>query len=291
MVKYRILEIIDYIEESLGAPLSLKDISIKFELSQYHLHRLFTSLTGVPIMSYIRGRRLATSLKLLTLKNFRIIDISLLCGFNYEQAFIRAFKQEFKLTPNKYRKNPLPLKITNRVNLEHIKLIKHGVFLPPEIVYFAEKKLLSSPHIIDQNDPDYIFKPKNLSTNFHSNKISNVKANLNRSTLYGIIEPVNSDYKTYKYSPCVSYSSIESYPKDLILREIKPGNFIRFKYIGNHSIDEINSDVLKSSYNYVHKNYKDYLENNWSKEFKIERIEMSVNRDDYCELDFFYPVK
>lgn len=289
--KYRILDVIDYIEESLGAPLSLKNISNKFELSQYHLHRIFTKLTGLPIMSYIRGRRLANSLKLLTFKNFKIIDIALMSGFNYEQAFIRAFKQEFNITPNKYRKSSKPLKVTSKVDIEHIKLIENGIFLPPDIVYFSKKNVISSTYLIKENDPDYNNKAKKLSINFHTNIIKDVKGDLNRSTLYSFFEPINSGYKTYLYSPAVSYKTINEIPKEVVKRAIKPGNYIRFKYIGNHSIDELNADFLKGSYTYVYKNYKDYINKNWNNKFKIERIDMSLNRPDYCELDMFYPVK
>lgn len=289
--KYRVLEIIDYIEESLGAPLSLNEISKRFQLSQYHLHRVFSSLTGLPIMSYIRGRKLAKSLEYLTFKNFKIIDIALLSGFSYEQAFIRAFKQEFKLTPNKYRKNPKPLSITKKVDIEDIKLIQNGVFLPPEIVFFSNLNLLTHPYIVNEDDSDYKNRAKNISINFHTNMLKSVKGSLNRETLYGIFEPINSEYSSYKYYPAVSYNALESIPNELEKRILKPGKYIIFKYIGNHSINDINADFIKGSYDYVHKNYNEYMDRHWSRDFKIERIEMSINRSDYCELDMFYPVK
>jgi AraC family transcriptional regulator len=61
-------------------------------------------VTGETLKTYIRARRLAHSLERLLTTDLRILDIALLAGFESQEAFARAFKQSFGLTPQAYRK-------------------------------------------------------------------------------------------------------------------------------------------------------------------------------------------
>lgn len=51
------------IDKDIKQELDLDSISKKVGISKYHLHRLFKSITGKPLMSYVRGRRLSSSIK------------------------------------------------------------------------------------------------------------------------------------------------------------------------------------------------------------------------------------
>jgi AraC family transcriptional regulator len=94
---------IDYIEDNLNREISLDDCAFVAGFSKYHFHRLFGVYVGMPLMEYIRKRRLRHAMVDI-LHGKRILDIALEYGYGSERAFSRAFLQEFGQTPSQCRK-------------------------------------------------------------------------------------------------------------------------------------------------------------------------------------------
>jgi len=94
-----------YIEENIEDPaLSPESVAEIFGISRSRLYKLFQYYDGVA--SYIRDRRLAQALTLLTdpgQQQRKIIDISLSVGFSSESSFIRAFRRRYGFTPSEAR--------------------------------------------------------------------------------------------------------------------------------------------------------------------------------------------
>jgi AraC-like DNA-binding protein len=95
---------LDYIEENLSGKLRLEDISRIACLSKYHYHRLFRKLNGEPLMKYITRRRMARAASELVRTDARILDIAVKYQFSSQEAFTRAFKSLYGLSPGEYRK-------------------------------------------------------------------------------------------------------------------------------------------------------------------------------------------
>ncbi len=106
-------------------------------MSKHHFWRLFKKLFRETIGSYIRKRKLTMiSRELIHSKK----EISALCeeyGFEYREAFTRAFKKQFRVTPKQYRKNKFEAyhlerrRLSNRA-IDHI--LGGGISLAPERV-------------------------------------------------------------------------------------------------------------------------------------------------------------
>jgi AraC family transcriptional regulator len=94
---------VDYIETRLDEDVALSDVAEEAGISQWHFQRIFRALTGETLKTYIRSRRLAVSLERLLDTNLRVLDIAIMAGFESQEAFARAFKKAFGLTPQKYR--------------------------------------------------------------------------------------------------------------------------------------------------------------------------------------------
>lgn len=94
-----------YIEENIEDPaLSPESVAEIFGVSRSRLYKLFQYYDGVA--SYIRDRRLAHALTLLTVpaqQQRKIIDIALSVGFSGESSFIRAFRRRYGFTPSEAR--------------------------------------------------------------------------------------------------------------------------------------------------------------------------------------------
>ncbi len=89
--------------------LTLKALARKMGYSEYHMSRQFSQITGMQFREYLRLRRLAFALKDLRDSRAGILDIAVKYGFSSQEAFTRAFKSAYGITPAEYRKKPEPV--------------------------------------------------------------------------------------------------------------------------------------------------------------------------------------
>lgn len=72
-------------------------------MSRYHLSRVFGIATGFSIQRYIRGRRLTEAARSLAAGAPDILAVALDAGYGSHEAFTRAFRDQFGLTPEMLR--------------------------------------------------------------------------------------------------------------------------------------------------------------------------------------------
>ncbi|QWA13938.1 helix-turn-helix domain-containing protein [Sodalis ligni] len=89
----------DWLENNLDKSLSLDEVAARSGYSKWHLQRMFRSVTGNALGSYIRTRRLSRAATELGRQDQSILDIALQSGFDSQQSFSRAFKRQFSQTP------------------------------------------------------------------------------------------------------------------------------------------------------------------------------------------------
>jgi AraC-like DNA-binding protein len=106
--KEEMTRLLDYIERHLNRKLGLEELAGVAYLSKYHFHRLFRRETGEPVTRYITKRRLARACADLALTEDRILDIALRYQYGSHEAFTRAFKRVYAVTPDEYRRQSLP---------------------------------------------------------------------------------------------------------------------------------------------------------------------------------------
>jgi len=92
-----------YIESHLGEGLSLETIAGAVGVSRFHLSRAFPVSTGNSVAGYVRARRLTEAAKLLARGAPDILAVALEAGYGSHEAFTRAFKQQFGMTPEQAR--------------------------------------------------------------------------------------------------------------------------------------------------------------------------------------------
>ena len=109
-----ISEIIDYIENHLEDELDLTSIADAAGYSKYHLHRMFTSVVGFTVHTYVQRRRLTEAARQLVFTSQPILEIALRAGYETQRSFSVAFKALFAQSPKAVRKqkdfHPLQLK-------------------------------------------------------------------------------------------------------------------------------------------------------------------------------------
>ena len=91
------------IESRLGSELSLTDIARCAGVSRYVLLRAFGVATGHSVMRYVRGRRLTEAARRLAAGAPDILTVALDAGYSSHEAFTRAFRDQFGVTPDAVR--------------------------------------------------------------------------------------------------------------------------------------------------------------------------------------------
>jgi len=99
------------IKNGEDAALTLSQIAQRFGYSEYHFSRKFREISGMQFREYLRQRRLAFSLRALRDTELGILEIALRYGFSSHEAFSRAFRKVYGITPSAYRRNPVPVKL------------------------------------------------------------------------------------------------------------------------------------------------------------------------------------
>lgn len=102
-------EIDVYIKRNDNDSLSLGYLSQKYGYSEFHVSKKFKEISGMQFRDYLRYRRLAFALKELRDTETGILDIALRYGFSSHEAFTRAFKEAYGITPSEYRRHPGPV--------------------------------------------------------------------------------------------------------------------------------------------------------------------------------------
>lgn len=102
-------EIDSCIKKQEDEELTLKRLAEKLGYSDFYLSRKFREISGMQFRDYLRYRKLAFALKDLRDSRSGILDIALRYDFSSHEAFTRAFKEAYGITPSDYRKSPIPV--------------------------------------------------------------------------------------------------------------------------------------------------------------------------------------
>jgi AraC family transcriptional regulator len=98
-----------YIESHFAGDIALDEIANVSGVSRFYLSRAFGAATGRSAMRYVRGRRLTEAARSLAAGVSDILSVALDAGYGYHEAFTRAFADQFGLTPESVRAEPIKM--------------------------------------------------------------------------------------------------------------------------------------------------------------------------------------
>ncbi|MDG1667630.1 MAG: AraC family transcriptional regulator [Opitutae bacterium] len=97
--------IVNHVRQHYREKLSIADLAEVGGISVSSQERLFKKTFGLTPLMYLRKTRLNAACKLLRSTKVGLSEISVQCGFNDQTSMTRAFRQELKITPLKYRRS------------------------------------------------------------------------------------------------------------------------------------------------------------------------------------------
>ena len=89
--------------------LTLRSVAAELGYSEYYVSRKFREVSGMQLRDYLRSRKLAFALRDVRDTERGLLDIALDYGFSSHEAFTRAFKDAYGVTPSDYRRHPKPV--------------------------------------------------------------------------------------------------------------------------------------------------------------------------------------
>lgn len=277
-----------YIEENLCEDFKTEDVAKSIGYSYYHFTRLFEGLLGESIGNYIRKRRITKSAHELIFTDKKVVDIALDFQFKSPEAYARAFKKIYDVSPIEYRKNRIYMLKGNKKYIDdrRLKHILNNITIKPRFEVISEIKVIGIKKNIT---PDNNLLP-DLWKNFidSSSKIIN---ELRPLKYYGICEndrPNNQFGENIAYSEIVGLevTSFDHVPTGMITKVIPAGKYAIFTHRGS-------IDSLKETYEYI-----------WGTWIPLQKVEIDM-RDDFevyderfkgpdnpqTQIEIFIPIK
>ena len=112
--------VVNVIDESIKAHqdefLTLNALADQLGYSEFYTARKFKAISGMVFRDYLRRRKLAFALKEVRDSEKGILEIALDYGFSSHEAFTRAFKNLYGITPSDYRRHPVPVILRTKIN-------------------------------------------------------------------------------------------------------------------------------------------------------------------------------
>lgn len=92
-----------YIDEHYLENISLQDIAVELNMSQYYISHVFKRTIGYSPMQYVIRRRIGESQSYLLSTDKTVTEIAYMVGYNSASNFNSAFKKMVGMSPQRYR--------------------------------------------------------------------------------------------------------------------------------------------------------------------------------------------
>ncbi|ARC84301.1 helix-turn-helix domain protein [Clostridium argentinense CDC 2741] len=245
---------IDYIEIHLKEDITVEKLAALAGFSSYHYYRVFQFYVGLPVMKYIRKRRIAYAATEL-LDGRKILDIALDYGFDTHAGFTKAFRKSYGVSPEQYRIHATK-RIPEKVDL--MKLAKYkiigGIIMQPKFIVKPAFKLAGYELKTTSNDGKNNTEiPKFWDRYFEENWAK---------TLHEKITPVNHaelgvclqpDMKTgnFSYIIGVEVRNFDNIPEGLFKGEINEATYAVFTTPPSDRKDNGFTNTIQGTWNYI----------------------------------------
>jgi AraC family transcriptional regulator len=136
----RIGRVVDYLHDHLEDELDLDTLADVAAMSRWHWHRVYTAMQGETVVATVRRLRLSRAADRLANSDADLDDIARRSGYTTSEAFGRAFKQSYGMTPGAYREGG------SHALFKAASRASDASGFPVEIVIVPAERCVAVPH-------------------------------------------------------------------------------------------------------------------------------------------------
>lgn len=226
---HRFLKSIEYIEANLFERIAPDEIAQIACFSTFHYCRLFKALIGDSVMGYIRKRRLSIAAQRLACEREEIMTVALTCQFESHEAFTRAFKKMFHVTPKEFKSlhNPDWINFRKPIDQKTLEHLQNGVSMEPK---FVQK---NSFQMVGINGTYTRSSAQDIPTLWQQfiPKIPVITHRINLNSTYGICRPLN--HNEFEYIAAVEVQHLNHIPQGMVGHASPSQNYAVFTHKGH----------------------------------------------------------
>lgn len=275
--------VINYIENNIKEEMSIEELAQMANLSKFYFHRIFSSTAKISLMEYIKMRRISNAALELVNSNKSIIEIAFDYQFNSHEAFSRAFKNIYGISPREYRNNKLITNIYEKLDV--IKLRdKDVILLEPKIIFNDEFKIigLSCTTTSTENNEKAIIPA--LWDKFIP-RIGEINNFVSSTRTLGLCEIIENSDDSFTYICCKEVKNFDFIPEGMIAKVVPSSRYAVFTHKGN-------VENLGETYDYIYGSWlpkSGYEINGVKHDFELydERFDNSPS----SEMEIYIPIK
>lgn len=240
---------VDAIEAKLSNPIELEQLAEEAGMSFWHFLRVFRSIVGETPKDYIRRRRLTNAAFELLEHKKNILEIALAAGFESHEAFTRAFKNQFNISPREFRfagKQPDFPYAHPGVCTNYLSHLQAGISREPEIRHQPSLRLvgIKAEYSMAPEEFDVLTLGARLWKDF-AEQIDNIKRRSDDKILFMCdIFACNEQYLRCMVMLCVVVDEFEDLPAACISEFRPPSKDAIFHHCGSGSAWEYSMQYL-----------------------------------------------
>ncbi|MDB5034780.1 MAG: AraC family transcriptional regulator [Chlorobi bacterium] len=290
----RIQRALDFIEENILGDLPLESIAREAAFSVWHFQRIFGALVGESVRGYVRGRRLTLAARELAGTGKKIGDVAWDHGFESQEAFTRAFKARFGITPGECRRSGIEsARCIGRPRITEEYLLQRfgGITMEPTIKVVGEMNLVGlGKQFISILSPDAnSMQVLPMLWDEFNGRIGEIR-NPAGDTRYGLCDALSPEMKRthedeFYYMACTEVQSLDAIPEGMTARTIPEQRYAVFTHKGPlHRLGE--------TMNYVYGSWRPNAPYEMSEGPDLELYDERFNPTaEDSEMDILIPIK
>lgn len=281
-----IKSVVTYINSNLDKKLDLEGIANTFGYSKYHLHRMFTSIVGLTLHTYMQRRRLSEAARQLVFTNISIIEIAIIAGYETQRSFTVAFKRLFKCSPQVYRNKQAyyPMQLNFNVDgqrgLRGDRIMDIRSVESDKITIVGYQKITRLGfHVIGQCWQKLHVK-KHLIMN---RKEITFLVGINDYTTW---DHDNDAHPSYMYYAGAQVTRMENIPKGMVIKELPASKYMVFCYKSNCK------DSLQPVTEYIYQQWipQSTVQLNDKALYDFVKYGELVDHDGTSEIEYWIPI-
>lgn len=134
---------LDYVEHHLTDELDSAAIASAARFSPFYLQRVFSVLSGMSLMEYVRARRLSVAAQELRATDIKVIDAALKYGYETPESFEKAFRRFHGASPSAVRRSGAMLRclspLTIQIDLKGGSIMDYQIEEMQELTLFGKE--------------------------------------------------------------------------------------------------------------------------------------------------------